>query len=236
MELDNVYPEINPGEFIQFQRNLYLKLWEWIAGEKRMVDEKLRGKNKGRVLYRTRLPKYCKGSLIRLGQWDLKEREFISNLHVTTPLPPNPLLSDRLNSLLLSSLFSVFLKLLTAKETIYLINLTSWDYHRGRKTAITEEIENYLMNRQEINPSVVQISLEFELHYDEVEREGNIEAYRLANPSHYSCTEKIFKEIRYVLSIIHYFTMNEIEIKCWMIRYGSTIVDAAGRKETNLSR
>jgi hypothetical protein len=61
MELDNVYPDMNPGEYLVFQRTILLKLWEFIVGEKRPNDEKQRGKNKHRVLYRTRLPKFCKG-------------------------------------------------------------------------------------------------------------------------------------------------------------------------------
>ncbi len=82
MELDSLFPEINPGEYIQFQRTTYVKIWEWLCGEKRVEDEKKRGKMKDRILYRTRLPKSCKGTLIRLGHWDVRERELISTLHV----------------------------------------------------------------------------------------------------------------------------------------------------------
>lgn len=61
MELDALFPEINPGDYIQFLRTTFVKLWEFISGEKRVEDEKKRGKLKDRILYRTRLPKVCKG-------------------------------------------------------------------------------------------------------------------------------------------------------------------------------
>jgi ribosome-binding ATPase YchF (GTP1/OBG family) len=142
----------------------------------------------------------------------------------------------------LFSLFNFFVstlskkQLLTAKETIYLVNLTSWDYHRDRQVPITEEIESYLVERGEKNPAIIQISLEFEERLYHVELNNQLEEYQNANPRHLSCSTKIFKEIRSLLSIIHYFTFNEEEIKCWMIRYGSNMIDAAGKMNVRFAR
>jgi hypothetical protein len=67
MELDHIYPEISTGEYTQFQRNTLVKLWEFITGERKIEDDK---KKKGkmpttrRVLFRTSLPKHCKGMKI----------------------------------------------------------------------------------------------------------------------------------------------------------------------------
>eukprot|EP01040_Poterioochromonas_malhamensis_P013006 gene13006-14262_t len=207
MELDSLFPEINPGEYIQFQRTTYVKLWEWLCGEKRVEDEKKRGKMKDRILYRTRLPKSCKGTLVRLGHWDVRERELISTLH-----------------------------LYTAKETLYLVNITTWDYHRNRKTAVAEELEDFLRSRNDTYSIVLQISLQFEEYYYSIERIGRINEYKQANPLHISCTTRIHREIRNLLSIICYYTVSEEEIQAWMIRYGSTIIDAAEKKDVILAR
>lgn len=66
MELDNIYTEINTGEHLHFQRGLLVKLWEFLVGDKRPVDEKLKGQQRQRVLFRTRLPKLCKGINLNL--------------------------------------------------------------------------------------------------------------------------------------------------------------------------
>lgn len=226
MELDSLFPEINPGEYIQFQRTTYVKIWEWLCGEKRVEDEKKRGKMKDRILYRTRLPKSCKGTLVRLGHWDVRERELISTLHVC------PIYSSIVD-LFLSFPFK---QLYTAKETLYLVNITTWDYHRNRKTAVAEEIEDFLRSRNDTYSIVLQISLQFEEYYYSIERIGRINEYKQANPRHISCTTRIHREIRNLLSIICYYTVSEEEIQAWMIRYGSTIIDAAEKKDVILAR
>lgn len=124
---------------------------------------------------------------------------------------------------------------MTAKEVIYLVNLSSWDYHRDRKTPVTESLENYCQNRGE-SPSIIQVSMEFEQQFYIVELQNQTEQYQKANPRHISCVVKIFREIRHFLSIIHYYTITETEIKSWALRYGGTIVDAAGKIDAFLAR
>jgi ribosome-binding ATPase YchF (GTP1/OBG family) len=58
----------------------------------------------------------------------------------------------------------------------------------------------------------------------------------LANPRHISCISKIYSEIRNLLSIIHFYTITEDEIQCWMLRYGSSIIDAAIKIDVQLAR
>jgi hypothetical protein len=63
MELDNIYSEVNTGEHLHFQRGLLIKLWGFLVGENRPIDQKLKGQQRHRVLFRTRLPKQCRGPL-----------------------------------------------------------------------------------------------------------------------------------------------------------------------------
>lgn len=119
---------------------------------------------------------------------------------------------------------------------MYLVNITTWDYHRNRKTAVAEEIEEFLRSRNDTYSIVLQISLQFEEYYYSIERIGRINEYKQANPLHISCTTRIHREIRNLLSIICYYTVTEEEIQAWMIRYGSTIIDAAEKKDVILAR
>ena len=119
---------------------------------------------------------------------------------------------------------------------IYLVNVSSWDYHRDRKLSVTEDLENYCHNRGENNPSIIQVSMEFEQQFYIVELQNQMEQYQKANPRHISSVVKIFREIRYFLSIIYFYTITDTEIKTWALRYGSTIVDAAGKIDIFLAR
>lgn len=119
---------------------------------------------------------------------------------------------------------------------MYLVNITTWDYLRHRKIQLTEELEEYLQSRQDSTAIILQVSLQFEEYYYSIEKAGLIQEYQQANPYHLSCTTKLYREIQNVLSIIIYYTISETEIQAWMIRYGSTIIDAAAKKDVIFAR
>lgn len=90
LEIEVFVNEVITAEYLQFQYSLLLRLWEWIAGEPRPIPPKRPASRKNaHSFYRTRLPRYCKGQLVRLGTWDGRDREAIATYKVSTP-PTHP--------------------------------------------------------------------------------------------------------------------------------------------------
>lgn len=89
LEIEVFVNEVITAEYLQFQYGLLLRLWQFIAGEPRPLPPKRTASRKNaHSLYRTRLPRYCKGQLVRLGTWDGRDREAIAAYKVSSPSPP----------------------------------------------------------------------------------------------------------------------------------------------------
>lgn len=73
----------NQSEHMLFLHDLFIRLWEFLAGEKRPKQPNKSKFKMQKNLYRTKMPKICKGLPIRLGKWNTLERDTISTFKVS---------------------------------------------------------------------------------------------------------------------------------------------------------
>lgn len=203
--------EVETAEYLLFQYELLKKLWGFVAGEERPPPPrrpKSRGNNtsSSRHAQRTRLPRNCIGLPIRLGHWDLKEREAICKY-----------------------------KLITSKETVYLANITAIDYNRQRVIPCIEEIKQYLQSRHD-HSEVVSLSIELEKRLLDVEAEGTLSQYTGLHSRHQSAIPRILDSIYNTINICHFYTIKPELIQCFILRRGNTVTDAAARTDIHIAR
>lgn len=84
LEIEIFINDVPAAEHLHFQYNLLLRLWEHIAGDPRPIPPKRPASRKNaHSFYRTRMPRFCKGKLVRLGVWDGRDREAIASYKVS---------------------------------------------------------------------------------------------------------------------------------------------------------
>ncbi|CAM9743735.1 unnamed protein product, partial [Choristocarpus tenellus] len=116
-------------------------------------------------------------------------------------------------------------QLLTAKEVVYLVNLSKRDYLRKANKWLPK-----LQARLEEmgGASMIPFSVEFEQEWLDLEIGGTLEEYKKANPTHKSCMTRILKTGYSALRLIHYFTCGSDEVRGWTVKDGSLAPQAAG--------
>jgi hypothetical protein len=86
---------------------------------------------------------------------------------------------------------------------------------------------------------VFPISLAFEEELRRIEREEGTEAlleYYSANPTHTSAVGTIVAESHRMLSLIHFYTVDERRVKRWCLRQGKSIQESAAVVDVNIAR
>jgi len=124
-------------------------------------------------------------------------------------------------------------QLLTAKPVVYLVNLSEKDFVR-QKNKWLAKISNWV---QENNPGpIVPYSAGFETALAALETEEEKVNYLKKIGAPKSMLDKIINTGYSALSLIHYFTCGEDEVKCWTIRQGTKAPQAAGIIHTDFER
>ncbi|CAB1113913.1 unnamed protein product [Ectocarpus sp. CCAP 1310/34] len=124
-------------------------------------------------------------------------------------------------------------QLLTAKEVVYLVNLSKRDYLRKANKwlpkiqAKVEELGGGQM---------IPFSVEFEQEWMDEELAGTLDAYKEANPTHKTAMMRILKAGYHALHLIHYFTSGADEVRGWTIKDGWLAPQAAGVIHTDFEK
>ncbi|CAM9353699.1 unnamed protein product [Phaeothamnion confervicola] len=117
------------------------------------------------------------------------------------------------------------MQLLTAKEVVYLVNLSARDYLRKANKWLPKINEAVTAKG---GGQIIPFSVEFEQMWVDKDVGGELEAYKEANPTHKSMMARILKTGYSALQLIHYFTAGAGEVKAWTIKDGWYAPQAAG--------
>uniref|UniRef100_A0A7S2V0U7 Obg-like ATPase 1 n=1 Tax=Fibrocapsa japonica TaxID=94617 RepID=A0A7S2V0U7_9STRA len=126
-------------------------------------------------------------------------------------------------------------QLLTAKEIVYLVNLSKRDYLRKANKwlpRINEAVQG--AGGGQIIP--FSVAFEQELYDLELSGKEQLEEYLKANPTHKSALPRILRMGYHALQLIHFFTCGSDEVKGWTIRDGKLAPEAAGVIHSDFER
>ncbi|KAI5950148.1 hypothetical protein KGF54_005296 [Candida jiufengensis] len=112
------------------------------------------------------------------------------------------------------------LNLLTAKPSVYLLNVSREDY-LSQSNQFWDEVQTWIKKNSK-NDKLIMFSAEYE--HDLIDQEGN------------SIIPEIIQEMRNFLSLISFYTCGDLEARQWTIRKGSTAPEAAGLIHTDLQQ
>lgn len=115
------------------------------------------------------------------------------------------------------------LNLLTAKPTVYLLNVSKSDYISGANQ-YKDKVQDWI-NTHSGNDKLIMFSAE----YEHALNNGETQTKELAIP-------KVIQEMRDSLHLISFYTCGDIEARQWTIRRGSLAPDAAGLIHTDLQK
>jgi obg-like ATPase 1 len=124
-------------------------------------------------------------------------------------------------------------QLLTAKEIVYLVNLSKNDYIRKKNRWLVPIQEAVNANGGGV---VIPFSVEFEKEWIDMEFNGTLQAYKEENPNNKTVIPRILKAGYHALNLIHFFTCGRDEVKAWTIREGRFAPQAAGVIHTDFER
>lgn len=122
--------------------------------------------------------------------------------------------------------------LLTAKPTVYLLNVSKEDYGK-QENQFYDQVQEWISTNSP-NDKLIMFSAEHETVLNELEEE-ELKEYVL-DIGRDSVIPKVVEEMRLVLSLISFFTCGDIEARQWTIRLGSTAPEAAGLIHTDLQK
>ena len=120
---------------------------------------------------------------------------------------------------------------LTAKNTVYMVNLSSQDYIR-KKNKWLAGIHAWVQGHG--GGSIIPYSIEFEQNIFGMDPETK--ANFLKDNGAISMVSRIIKTGYHALQLIHFFTAGEDEVKCWTIRQGTKAPKAAGVIHTDFEK
>lgn len=123
------------------------------------------------------------------------------------------------------------LQLLTAKNAIYLVNLSESDFLRQRNKWLAKIME---WVRNHTGEAVIPFSVALEARLRDMPEDER--AAFLAEKKTMSMFPKIIKSVYHTLRLCHYFTAGSDEVKGWTIRVGTKAPQAAGRIHSDFER
>lgn len=124
-------------------------------------------------------------------------------------------------------------QLLTAKEVVYLVNLSKNDYLRKKNRWLVPIQEAVNANGGGV---VIPFSVQFEQEWIDMELGGTLQAYKEEFPNNKSSIPRILKAGYHALNLVHFFTSGRDEVKAWTIREGRFAPQAAGVIHTDFER
>ena len=117
---------------------------------------------------------------------------------------------------------------LTAKPTVFLLNVSENDYIR-QECEFLRDVEIWL-HKNFPKDELVMFSARYESMLDKEEREPYMASY----PP--SAMPLIFEKMKKALQLISFYTCGHQECREWFIRKGSSVVNAAGLIHTDLEK
>ena len=120
---------------------------------------------------------------------------------------------------------------LTAKNVVYMVNLSSQDYIR-KKNKWLAGINAWVQSHG--GGSIIPYSIEFEQNIHSMDPETR--ANYLKDNATISMVNRIIKTGYHAIQLIHFFTSGEDEVKCWTIRQGTKAPKAAGVIHTDFEK
>eukprot|EP00968_Pinguiococcus_pyrenoidosus_P028971 scaffold8229_cov239-Pinguiococcus_pyrenoidosus.AAC.2 len=117
-------------------------------------------------------------------------------------------------------------QLLTAKEVVYLVNLSKRDYMRKGNRWLPK-IAEYV--KEKGGGIIIPFSVEFEQEWLDADMGGEdaLKAFKEEHPNQRSMLPRILKTGYQALHLIHFFTCGADEVRGWTIRRGKTAPEAA---------
>lgn len=207
-QLETMKKEFAPiGKHMLIEIRTLAKAWECLMGVDRVQlteDQKGELRKKGKPLeIKYDIPETLLGVPLRFASWTPIEVEVIKKY-----------------------------SFLSAKEMIYVLNVSSRDHVRG----YSKWFEN---TREAIDAmgggQLIALSCIFEWNYRLEKRNGTLEQYKLANPGHDETNRErgapaVLFACNRALDLIYFYTLDESsgELKTWACRQGTNIKDAAG--------
>eukprot|EP00921_Rhytidocystis_pertsovi_P018084 GHVQ01028483.1.p1 GENE.GHVQ01028483.1~~GHVQ01028483.1.p1 ORF type:complete len:396 (+),score=59.02 GHVQ01028483.1:54-1241(+) len=122
---------------------------------------------------------------------------------------------------------------LTAKNVVYLVNMSEKDYAR-QKNKWLAKIHAWVTENMPGQVIPYSAALEVKLH--EMETEDERQKYLKELGASKSMLDKIIQTGYSSLQLIHFFTSGEDEVKCWTIRKFTKAPQAAGTIHTDFER
>ncbi|KAI5960809.1 uncharacterized protein KGF55_004379 [Candida pseudojiufengensis] len=116
------------------------------------------------------------------------------------------------------------LNLLTAKPTVYLLNVSKEEY-LNQKNQFWSDVEKWI-NEHSKNDKLIMFSAEYE--HEQIENS--------TDESNNSIIPSVIESMRNSLNLISFYTCGDIESRQWTIRKGSTAPEAAGLIHTDLQK
>lgn len=146
------------------------------------------------IIVKPPFPTACRGKPLRFGDFDLTEVVYLKK-------------------------YNFF----SAKEVLYLVNLTPRDFMR--KSTVPAYISKM---REIIGPDsyFLPMSAVFEMSLFEQELAGTLTSYLEANPTHISVIPTIIEECYRRLNLIQFYTIDNGEAQSWLINRGSQLIFA----------
>jgi ribosome-binding ATPase YchF (GTP1/OBG family) len=130
---------------------------------------------------------------------------------------------------------------LSCKEVVYVLNTSPHEYLRSRSPwlpQLMQEITSSPRYGHPVPSRVVLMSLSYEQSLVSMKATaGALEEYLLSNSSsHGSAINKLVGECFRAVGAIKFYTRNEQEVRCWVIRYGKTLSEASALLSTEIHR
>jgi obg-like ATPase 1 len=126
------------------------------------------------------------------------------------------------------------MQLLTAKPVCYLVNVSEKNFKAGKSVWI-KKIKKWCKKRSPTSP-VIPFSATFEAKLREIGDDEEAKAAYLGESKSRSMLPKIITTGYHCLSLIHYFTCGEDEVRAWTVRAGRTAPEAAGVIHTDFEQ
>lgn len=123
---------------------------------------------------------------------------------------------------------------MTAKEVIYILNLSTRDYLRF--SGVYQAEVQAVVDEELGGGRVLSTSVSFERLYRHYQATAEIEEYLAANPTHISTIDSILSAVYRVLKLIVFYTVSTNEIKSWVVRQGISAPEAGGIIHTDIER
>ncbi|CAI5760381.1 unnamed protein product [Candida verbasci] len=121
------------------------------------------------------------------------------------------------------------LNLLTAKPTIYCLNVSEEDY-KNQENKYYQNVLEWVNENSNNKDKLLMFSGEYETKINELKGD-ELEVYQNGTET---ILNQLIKEMRSLLKLISFYTCGETESKQWTILKNSTILEAAGLIHTDL--